>query len=162
MSHSRLAIAVIWPEVLVLRVAAWVGRGSRQPIKRAIVANATSARNQGRSFGLEPAMDSVGVIPGTASAIGRIAYGGIREFRENFALGLVPGPITVFLFVVLVKDHQTGRAAAHPRKSVPWSGLPPSFRWFLIAEAIFGLGYLYELTIVVGLTEAVDRIRSVS
>ena len=50
--HGLIALAVVWPEVLVLRVAAWTGRGSRQPVKKAIIANATSSRTQGLAFGL--------------------------------------------------------------------------------------------------------------
>jgi len=141
-SHGLLVLAVVWPEVLVLRVAAWTGRGSRQPVKKAIVANATSAKNQGIAFGLEQTMDSLGAVLGTASAIALILYGGIREFREDFLLSVIPGFVAVLCFYLLVKDLRARNAPpGPPRVRTPWKALPPWFRLFLVAEAVFGLGY---------------------
>jgi len=141
-SNGLIALAAIWPEVLVLRVSAWIGRGSRQPIKKAIVANATSSQNQGLAFGLEQAMDSLGAVLGTASAIGIILYGGIKEFREDFAISIVPGLIAVACFYLLVKDRHASAASPNaPRHRSPWGALPARFRLFLLAEAVFGLGY---------------------
>ena len=140
--HGLLALAVVWPEVLALRVVAWTGRGSRQPVKKAILANASSTEEQGRSFGLEQAMDSVGAVLGTASAIGLILWGGVGEFREDFALSVLPGIAAVLIFYLVVRD-RAGRSSPYRgrRGWVPWADLPPWFRTFLFAEIVFGLGY---------------------
>ena len=141
-SHGLLALAVIWPEVLVLRVSAWLGRGSRQPVKRAIISNAISPGNQGIAFGLEQAMDSAGAVLGTITAIAFVAYGGVREFREDFAVSVVPGFIAVAVILLWVKDRRRRDSPAGPsRTSAGWASLPRAFKLFLVAEVVFGLGY---------------------
>ncbi len=142
LADGLIAVAVVWPQVLVLRVAAWTGRGSRQPVKKAIVANASRRENQGIAFGLEQAMDSVGAVLGTATAVGLVLYGGIREFREDFAISVVPGFVAVACFLLLVKDRNVRKSAAGGgRRWTPWADLPSWFRLFLVSEAVFGLGY---------------------
>ncbi len=141
-SHGLLALALVWPEVLALRVSAWIGRGSRQPIKKAIVANATSHEQQGLAFGLEQAMDTVGAILGTGAAVALVLWMGTGAFRAIFAISVIPGAIAVVLFLVLVRDaFAPGRAASPGGPAPGWHGFPPTVRWFLVAEAVFGLGY---------------------
>jgi len=140
--HGLLAIATVWPEVLVFRVTAWMGRGSRQPIKSAIVANATTRENQGIAFGLEQALDSLGAILGTITAVALVLWWGIGGFRTIFALSVVPGVIATVIILVIVKDRAAASSpAATARPRVGWTTFPPHFRRFLVAEAVFGLGY---------------------
>ncbi len=140
--HGLLTLAVAWPQVLVLRIAAWLGRGSRQPIKKAIVSNATAAPDQGAAFGIEQAMDSLGAVLGTATAVAVLLWSGIDGFRSIFALSVVPGVAAIAVLLVWVRD----RAAQDPsgdsrRGSAPtWRDLPREFRLFLVAEAVFGVG----------------------
>ena len=141
-SHGLLALAVIWPEVLVLRVSAWLGRGSRQPIKKAIVANATSHATQGIAFGLEQTFDSIGAVLGTITAVSLLLVGGLEEFRTIFAISMIPGFTAVIVLLVFVKD-RSARLSPSTRRPPPvrWRELPSAFRLFLIAEIVFGLGY---------------------
>ena len=139
--HGLLALSVTWPQVLVLRVSAWMGRGSRQPIKKAIVANATSEESQGIAFGLEQTMDSVGAVLGTITAVALVGYGGIGEFRTIFAICVLPGIAAVLVLMFFVKDRSAGADPSdRVRKRVRWGDFPASFRWFLMAEIVFGLG----------------------
>jgi MFS family permease len=140
--HGLIALAVVWPEVLALRVGAWLGRGSRQPIKKAILANATSAKNQGIAFGLEQAFDSAGAVLGTVTAVVLLLAGGLGAFRTIFAISVIPGFIAVAVLLLLVKD-RASRIASRPgrRPRVPWREFPASFRLFILAEVVFGLGY---------------------
>ncbi len=138
--HGLLAVAVVWPEVLAFRLGAWLGRGSRQPIKKAIVSNATSSANQGAAFGVEQAMDSIGAVLGTATAVLLLLYGGLGAFREIFAVSVIPGFVAVAVLLLFVRD-RNGRSAATGVRRTGWSGLPTAFRRFLLAEAVFGLSY---------------------
>jgi len=141
-AHGLLAISVVWPEVLVFRVAAWLGRGSRQPIKKAIVANATSPENQGIAFGLEQALDSAGAVLGTVTAVVLLIVGGLGAFRTIFALCMIPGFVAVAVLLVFVKDRSSRKSSGLSRRpSVRWKDFPPTFRLFLVAEVVFGLGY---------------------
>jgi MFS family permease len=140
--HGLLALAVIWPQVLVLRVSAWLGRGSRQPVKKAIVANATSGSTQGIAFGLEQAFDSLGAVLGTITAVVLVLAGGLAAFRTVFAVSVIPGAVAVTVLLVFVKD-RSARSVVAPRRlpRVRWREFPPVFRLFLVAELVFGLGY---------------------
>jgi len=140
--HGLIAVAVVWPQVLVLRVGAWLGRGSRQPIKKAILSNATSAKNQGIAFGLEQALDSAGAVLGTTTAVVLLLIGGLGEFRTIFAISVVPGFVAVAVLLLFVKDRASRKSPSlGNRRRVRWREFPSSFRLFLLAEIVFGLGY---------------------
>lgn len=141
LGHGLLALSVTWPQVLVLRISAWMGRGSRQPIKKAIVANATSKESQGIAFGLEQTMDSVGAVLGTVTAVALVGYEGVGAFRTIFAACVLPGIAAVLVLLVFVKDRSgRARAAGPAPRRVRWRDFPTAFRWFLTAELVFGLG----------------------
>jgi MFS family permease len=140
--HGLIAVAVVWPQVLVLRVGAWLGRGSRQPIKKAILSNATSPKIQGIAFGLEQAFDSAGAVLGTMTAVILLLVGGLGEFRTIFAISVIPGFIAVAVLLLFVKDRTSrGAASRGNKRRVLWREFPASFRLFLVAEVVFGLGY---------------------
>lgn len=140
--HGLIALVVVWPQVLALRVGAWLGRGSRQPIKKAMLASATSAQRQGIAFGLEQALDSAGAALGTATAVVLLLVGGLGEFRTIFAISIIPGFVAVAVLLIFVRD-RTARSVppAEHRRRVRWAEFPSSFRLFLLAEIVFGLGY---------------------
>jgi len=141
-SHGLIAIAVSWPQVLVLRVGAWLGRGSRQPVKKAILAGATPSERQGASFGLEQAFDSAGAVLGTATAVTLLMLGGLGEFRTIFAVSVLPGFVAAAVLLIFVQDRAARSAApGTPRRRTRWSELPRRFRVFLLAEVVFGFGY---------------------
>jgi MFS family permease len=140
--HGLLAIATVWPEALVFRVSAWIGRGSRQPIKKSIVANATLPENQGIAFGLEQALDSVGAVLGTVTAIVLLVVGGLGAFRTIFGVSVIPGFVAIAVLLIFVKDRSAHRAVGASRRlTVRWREFPASFQLLLVAEIVFGLGY---------------------
>src|SRR6266852_2639616 len=54
--------------VLIARAFAWLGRGVRTPVRKALLASAVTPETYGRAFGLERAMDTCGAIVGPATA----------------------------------------------------------------------------------------------
>src|ERR1035441_5305902 len=54
--------------VLLARSVAWLGRGVRTPVRKALLAAAVDRAAYGRAFGFERMMDTVGAIVGTAKA----------------------------------------------------------------------------------------------
>lgn len=148
-AHGLIALTTTWPQVLVLRVGAWLGRGTRQPIKGAMLANASPAGRQGRTFGVEQALDSAGAIIGTAAAVAILAayaYGPGADptpaFRMIFLISIIPSAVAVIIVLFVVRDRNQRKANPLPDGSgAPPARLPRSFRWFLLAEAVFGLGY---------------------
>src|SRR2546423_12328297 len=54
--------------VLLARAGAWLGRGVRTPVRKALLASAVTPQTYGRAFGFERMMDTLGAIIGPASA----------------------------------------------------------------------------------------------
>jgi MFS family permease len=66
----------------------------------------------------------------------------LGAFRTIFAVGVIPGFVAVVVLLVFVRDRNAQNLPPRPRSpSLGWKGLPPPFRLFLVAEAVFGLGY---------------------
>src|SRR6266566_4683274 len=54
--------------VLIARACAWLGRGVRTPVRKALLAAAVTPETYGRAFGFERMMDTLGAIVGPGSA----------------------------------------------------------------------------------------------
>ncbi len=130
-----LLIAVTsWPQVIIARALAWMGRGLRQPIRSAMLAGSVGKADLGKAFGFHEALDTAGALLGPAIAFILLAAG--HGFRTVFAVALVPGVITVTLFGLLTRDPRHGRAEQVSLR-VP---LPESFWRLIAAVAVFGAG----------------------
>ena len=124
--------------VLLARAFAWLGRGVRTPVRKALLAGAVTKETYGRAFGFERMMDTLGAIVGPASAFFLLpAFH--HHYPPLFAVTLIPSLIAAGLIAFLVKEKE--------RKPVPHISfgerlrlLPPAFRKFLVAVGLFGAG----------------------
>ncbi len=124
--------------VLLARAFAWLGRGVRTPVRKALLAGAVTRETYGRAFGFERMMDTLGAIVGPATAL--FLLGAFNHhYPTLFAVTLVPSLIAVALIAFAVREKE--------RKPVPHVSfgerlrmLPPSFRKFLVAVGLFGAG----------------------
>jgi len=130
-----LLVAVnAWPQVIVARALAWMGRGLRQPIRSAMLAGSVGRRDLGKAFGFHEALDTAGALIGPALAFLLLAVGG--DFRTVFWVALIPGVLCVVLFAAITRDprHETSPPVS---LRIP---LPGGF-WRLMAPvAVFGVG----------------------
>ena len=55
--------------ILIARSCAWLGRGVRTPVRKALLAAAVTRETYGRAFGFERMMDTAGAIVGPATAL---------------------------------------------------------------------------------------------
>lgn len=124
--------------VLVARAFAWLGRGVRTPVRKALLAGAVTKETYGRAFGFERMMDTFGAIVGPASAF-FLLQAVNHHYPTLFALTLIPGLLAAGLIAFAVKEKE--------RKPVPHISfgerlrmLPPRFRKFLVAVGLFGAG----------------------
>ncbi len=141
-SHALIAAATAWPYAAALRITAWTARGERQPIKKAILADASRRVGAGRSFDLEQMFDSLGAVAGTVSAVMVVLTEGLSGFRTIFAISFVPGVVAVLLFHRLVWDRNPSASSQPdtvPRATSP--AFPRRFNWFLASVAVFGLAF---------------------
>lgn len=124
--------------VLACRASAWLGRGVRTPVRKALLAAAVDRGAYGRAFGFERMMDTVGAIigPGTALALLPVLH---YHYPTLFALTLIPGLIAAGLIAFAVKEEER-LPVAHVSFGEKWKALPGSFRRFMVAVGLFGAG----------------------
>lgn len=135
---AAFGLATAGWHVLVARAGAWLGRGVRTPVRKALLAGAVSREAYGRAFGLERMMDTLGAIVGPASALGLLELLH-HHYPSLFAVTLIPGLAAAGVIAFLVKERE--------RKPVPHISfgerlrlLPRPYRRFLVAVGLFGAG----------------------
>jgi MFS family permease len=124
--------------VLASRASAWLGRGVRTPVRKALLAGAVTPQTYGRAFGFERMMDTLGAIIGPASALfllERLHH----HYAPLFALTLIPGLAAAALIAFLVQEKER-KPVQHISFTSRLRILPAPYRKFLVAVGLFGLG----------------------
>lgn len=124
--------------VLLARSAAWMGRGVRTPVRKALLAAAVTPASYGRAFGFERMMDTLGAIIGPATAVALLAamHG---DYPRLFAWTLVPGLAAAAMIAIVVRESDR-LPVPHVSLVGSWRSLPAGFKRFLVAVAVFGFG----------------------
>lgn len=124
-----------WFEILFYRILAWMGRGTREPPRDALLVDSVDKRFYGHAFGFHRAMDTLGAIIGPLLALLLISSMGLRNI---FFLSLIPGSIALLVIAIGVK----GKAGeTETRKGLFWHvrSLPRDFQIFVFVMFIFGI-----------------------
>lgn len=124
--------------VLFARAGAWLGRGVRTPVRKALLAASVAPSVYGRAFGLERAMDTIGAIVGPLSAL-LILQATQQNYRVLFAWTLLPGLLAAAVIAFLVKEQERA-PVPHISFGERLRLLPKPYRKFLAAVALFGAG----------------------
>src|SRR5579863_10545665 len=98
LSTFAYAFAHTWPAILIIRALGWVGRGGRGPSRDALLADAVATGTEGRAFGFERAMDTIGAVLGPLCATALI---GIVGMRGVLLWSLAPGLAAAVAFAAL-------------------------------------------------------------
>jgi MFS family permease len=124
-----------WFEVLIYRSLAWIGRGTREPPRDALLADSVNKAYYGHAFGFHRAMDSLGAIIGPLTAFFLIPLIG---FRNIFFLSFLPGGLAILAISLGVREN-VGQVRRQV-KSFAWhlKSLPREFRMFLFIMFVFG------------------------
>lgn len=125
-------------QILMSRSIAWLGRGVRTPVRKALLAAAVTKETYGRAFGFERMMDTVGAIAGPASAwLLLILFA--HDYRHVFLVTLIPGLLAVAFITFAVKEKERKRVS-HVSFTERLRSLPAPYRRFLLAVGLFGSG----------------------
>ncbi len=142
--------------VLVARAVAWLGRGVRTPVRKALLAGAVSRESYGRAFGFERMMDTLGAIVGplTALLLLQVFH---RDYPTVFALTLVPGLLAAAIMAFVVRE-KTRVAVLHISFRDSLRALPGRFRKFLAAVTLFGMGdFAHSLLILLAIQKLTSQ-----
>jgi len=124
--------------VLIARASAWLGRGVRTPVKKALLASAVTKETYGRAFGFERMMDTIGAIIGPSSAVFLLAAFH-HHYPPLFALTLIPGLCAAALIAFVVQEKER-RPVKHVSFGERLRAMPKPYRKFLVAVGLFGAG----------------------
>jgi MFS family permease len=125
-------------QILISRSLAWLGRGVRTPVRKALLAGSVTRETYGRAFGFERMMDTCGAIVGPATAF--ILLGALsHNFHKVFFLTLIPGLLAATVIIFLVKEKER-KPVAHISFGERLRALPKNYRKFLVAVGFFGAG----------------------
>lgn len=131
------AFARSWPALLLLRSVGWVGRGGRSPSRDTLLAGCIAPGQEGRAFGFERAMDTLGAVLGPLCAAALIGTWGARGVMR---WTLVPGLAAVLAFVFLAPASGTIEGHRAPRFISTLGQLPKRYWQFLAAVFAHGIG----------------------
>lgn len=136
LSIGGYAVSSRWAHVLLARCVGWLARGIRSPARAALLADAAPAGALGRAVGFHRAMDTAGAVIGPAAMA--LLAGAVAP-RQLFVWAMVPGVLAAVVFGLLVRpERETPKPP--PRLLDGLRALPPQFRGFLRAVALFGTG----------------------
>ena len=152
---GSFALASSWIHVLISRVVAWLGRGTREPARDALLVDSTEPKYYGRVFGFHRGMDTLGAILGPALAFFLIKF---MPLRSIFLVALIP---SIFAFLTIALFVKEGiKVNKNQRKLVGSVKLLPfKFRLFLIAVGIFGLGNFADSLLILRATQLLTPIK---
>ena len=153
---GSFSLAFSWSHVLLSRVIAWLGRGTREPPRDALLVDSTKPEYHGRVFGFHRSVDTLGAVAGPAIAFLLIKS---MPLRSIFLVALIPSVLAFLTVVLFVREVRKGHGErTHFLVSV--KSLPRNFRFFLIAVGVFGLGNFADSMLILRATEILSPINS--
>lgn len=126
-----------WPTVLLLRALGWAGRGSRGPSRDTLLADCVGPGQEGRAFGFERAMDTLGAVLGPLCAAGLIGVLGVRGVLR---WTLLPGSMAAIVFALFAPKGKLTAGHHALNFASSFSQLPKSYWRFLAGVFAHGIG----------------------
>jgi len=147
-SRALIAVATVWPLVLIARLLDRTGKGARSAPRDALISDVTPPEQRGRAFGFHRALDHTGAIIGPLLAMLLLQGLGV-SLRQAIMFAVIPGAIGTLMLAVLLRERNAGVPQAGPaasRAAAPAGGTPagqpartPAFRRAITAISLFSL-----------------------
>jgi MFS family permease len=137
LSTFGYAFAQSWPMVLVMRAAGWFGRGGRGPSRDTLLAGCVAPGQEGRAFGFERAMDTLGAVLGPLCATALL---GVFGARGVLRWTVVPGVAAALAFAILAPAGKRDNAHHAPSFASSLAQLPKKYWRFLAGVFAHGVG----------------------
>jgi len=150
-------LAFSWPQILFSRVLAWLGRGTREPARDALLVDSTKPQFYGRVFGFHRGMDTLGAVVGPVIAFILLKF---MPLRSIFLVALIPSILSFLTITLLVREGRKAHHNPHPLLT-SLRGLPSNFRFFLLAVGVFGLGNFADSLLILRSTQMLTPLKGV-
>jgi MFS family permease len=131
-----VAVASIWPIVLLGRVVDRLGKGLRGPPRDSLLVDGIDRSQRGRVIGFHRTADTMGAVVGPLIGLGAISlFDG--DLRKVLYLAIVPAIVSVLL-ISLVKDPRSSQRRSTKAPLVPTS-LPANLKKLITLLTVFGM-----------------------
>jgi hypothetical protein len=135
-----LALAGSWPVAGTLLVIERIGKGIRNPVRGAMLAQAGENVGQGWGFGIHEAMDKGGALLGPLIIAGILAASG-DDYRLAFSWLAVPVAAALLTLMSLrAVFPQAGDISAQAQLEED-AGYPPAFWWYSAGAGLLAFGF---------------------
>jgi MFS family permease len=134
-----IGFASNWFQVAALRVGGWIGRGTREGPRDALLADSVDSEFHGRAFGFHRAMDTTGATIGPAIALLFVTALGYREILYLTALPGIAAFVIVLFFIKEVRQKRGDGSPKHAGFVKAVQTLPKAFKLFLTGVGFFGV-----------------------
>jgi len=131
-----VALAAVWPVVMVARVTDRVGKGVRGAPRDALIADETTPGNRGRAFGFHRMADTTGAVIGPLLALAGYRLLG-EQLRPLLYLAIIPAVVSTLL-VFLIRERSHTKPTGTRRRLTP-SALPAAMWRLLGFLAVFSM-----------------------
>lgn len=134
-----IGFASNWLQVAAFRVGGWIGRGTREGPRDALLADSVDSEFHGRAFGFHRAMDTTGATIGPAIALLFVTALGYREILYLTALPGIAAFVIVLFFIKEVRQKRGDGSPKHAGFVKAVQTLPKAFKLFLTGVGFFGV-----------------------
>jgi MFS family permease len=134
LSRAGYALSGLWQHLIPFRVLDRVGKIRSAP-RDALVAEATSEENRGRTFGLLRTMDNLGAVCGIILCIALLPLLG---YRLLFALAALPSLVGAGLILLTIREDSGSERKIF--KGLSLRDIGSNLRLYMLLSAIFALG----------------------
>jgi MFS family permease len=141
-------------QVMVCRVVAWIGRGSRSPARDVLMAEGAPPEVHGRAFGLERAGDAAGAVLGPLLAMLLLARGVAPS--HLMLVSLAPGLLAFLSMALLVEERPHLPRQATFSLGGELAGTGPRFRRYLLGILVFGTGDFSRTLLILYVTQHIE------
>lgn len=148
---AAIGICAAWWQVMICRIAAWIGRGSRSPARDVLMAEAAAPHAWGRAFGLERAGDALGAVLGPLLALGLVAAG--FQAQHVMLWSLLPGACAFFAISILVVEQPRELQSMTRTFRGHLAATSTAFRHYLGGILIFGCGDFSRTLLILYVTQ---------
>lgn len=148
-----LALATIWPTVMVLRLVDRVGKGVRTSPRDALIADVTPIEGRGMAYGVHRSMDHLGAVIGPIVCWALLTHAG-ATVGTILLLSAIPASGAVLTVALFVREPEAKQSTVQPFALSNVGRLGANFRRFLFAVTLFALGNSSDIFLLQRLGES--------